>query len=119
MAGCEEEEETRKKRQHGHNTEYRWQAAGSTNTKRYTVSKKREREDTREPQIQAGVDCRGVVFMYVSKEFYFSTTHNTCTCSFSISTPLCCQWTVPNDRSNISWEHCPNFIVSSGFKFHF
>ena len=108
MAGCEEEEETRKKRQHGH--------------KEISVSKKRERErerereDTREPQILAGVDCRGVGFMYVSKEFYFSTTH---ICSFSISTPLCCQWTVPNDRSNISWEHCPNFIVSSGFKFHF
>ena len=100
------------------NTGSRQQVA-RTQSEIHSKQEKREREDTREPQILAGVDCRGVGFMYVSKEFYFSTTHNTCTCSFSISTPLCCQWTVPNDRSNISWEHCPNFIVSSGFKFHF
>ena len=113
MAGCEEEEETRKKRQHGH--------------KEISVSKKRERERERERERQRIRENHRykleliveVLFSCMYQKNFILVQHTTHMFIISISTPLCCQWTVPNDRSNISWEHGPNFIVSSGFKFHF
>ena len=46
-----------------------------------TTKRQAKREDPRKIQIVVGFDCRGVVFMYVSKEFYLNTISSHLACA--------------------------------------